>query len=53
MLMACQPPFVLTLSEIERVHFERVEFHLRNFDMVFVFKDYKRKASHLLNEAPD
>ena len=26
------------------MHFERVEFHLRNFDMVFVFKDYKRKV---------
>jgi nucleosome binding factor SPN SPT16 subunit len=34
----------LTLSDVERVHFERVEFHLRQFDMVFIFKDYKRKV---------
>ncbi|XP_076357852.1 SPT16 homolog, facilitates chromatin remodeling subunit dre4 [Tachypleus tridentatus] len=37
------PPFVITLEEVELVHFERVQFHLKNFDMVFVFKDYNRK----------
>ena len=40
-----QPPFIITLDEVELVHFERVQFHMRNFDMVFVFKDYKRKVS--------
>ena len=23
------------------------QFHLKNFDMVFVFKDYKRKVEHV------
>ena len=27
------------------MHFERVQFHLKNFDMVIVFKDYHRKVS--------
>jgi nucleosome binding factor SPN SPT16 subunit len=40
-----QPPFVITLDDVELVHFERVQFHLKNFDMVLVFKDYKRKVS--------
>lgn len=33
-------PTVITLSEIELVHFERVSFQLKNFDMTIVFKDY-------------
>lgn len=33
------PFFVVSLSDIEVVHFERVNFSLRNFDMVFIFKD--------------
>eukprot|EP00127_Corallochytrium_limacisporum_P002671 Clim_evm107s134 gene=Clim_evmTU107s134 len=37
-----QPAFVLSLSDIELVHLERVEFHLKNFDMVFIFKDYMK-----------
>ncbi|KAJ6221120.1 hypothetical protein RDWZM_006932 [Blomia tropicalis] len=37
------PPFVISLEDVELVHFERVQFHLKNFDMVFVFKDYHRK----------
>lgn len=40
-----QPPFIIVLDELELVHFERVQFHMRNFDMVFVFKDYKRKVA--------
>jgi nucleosome binding factor SPN SPT16 subunit len=35
-----QPFFVVSLSEVEVVHFERVQFTLKNFDMVMVFKDY-------------
>lgn len=33
-----QPPFLITLEEVELVHFERVSFQLKNFDMVFIFK---------------
>ncbi|XP_015927394.1 FACT complex subunit SPT16 [Parasteatoda tepidariorum] len=45
------PPFVVTLEEIELVHFERVQFHLKNFDMIFVFKDYHKKTS-MVNAIP-
>lgn len=45
------PPFVITLEEIELVHFERVQFHLKNFDMVFVFKDYHKKVA-MINAIP-
>eukprot|EP00455_Lapot_gusevi_P020974 TRINITY_DN2209_c0_g1_i1.p1 TRINITY_DN2209_c0_g1~~TRINITY_DN2209_c0_g1_i1.p1 ORF type:complete len:1057 (-),score=311.91 TRINITY_DN2209_c0_g1_i1:101-3271(-) len=37
-----QPPFVLSLSEVEVAQFERVQFTLKNFDLVFVFKDWER-----------
>ncbi|KAF7496659.1 FACT complex subunit spt16 [Sarcoptes scabiei] len=45
------PPFVITLEDVELVHFERVQFHLKNFDMVFVFKDYFRKVA-TVNSVP-
>lgn len=35
---------MITLEEVELVHFERVGFAIKNFDMVFVFKDYHRKT---------
>ena len=35
----------MTLKEVEVVHFERVQFQLKNFDMVFVFKDYHKKVA--------
>ena len=38
------PPFVITLEDIQLVHFERVQFQLKNFDMVFIFKDYNKKV---------
>ena len=38
------PPFVVTLEDLELVHFERVQFHLKNFDMAFVFKNYSKKV---------
>lgn len=38
------PSFVQTLESIELVHFERVSFSLKNFDMVFIFKEYTRKV---------
>ncbi|KAI8393680.1 FACT complex subunit-domain-containing protein [Radiomyces spectabilis] len=38
------PPFlIITLSDIEIAHLERVQFGLKNFDMVFVFKDFHRQ----------
>ncbi len=43
-----EPPFmVLTLDEIEIVHLERVQFGLKNFDMVCVFKDFQRPPAHI------
>lgn len=43
-----EPPFmVLTLDEIEQVHLERVQFGLKNFDMVVVFKDFHRAPVHI------
>ncbi|XP_029661597.1 FACT complex subunit spt16-like [Formica exsecta] len=45
------PPFVITLEDVELVHFERVQFHLKNFDMIFVFKDYHRKVA-MVNAIP-
>ena len=40
-----RPPFVCTLEDVELVHFERVMLTLKNFDMVFIFKDYSKKVS--------
>lgn len=52
--MLCQPtagclvqlnerPFlVLTLEDVEIVYLERVQFRMKNFDMVCVFKDFRR-----------
>ena len=43
-----EPPFtVLTLEEIEVAHLERVQFGLKNFDMVFIFKDFHRPPAHV------
>ncbi|KAF2757400.1 transcription elongation complex subunit [Pseudovirgaria hyperparasitica] len=43
-----EPPFlVLTLSEIEVVHLERVQFGLKNFDMVLIFRDFNRPPAHI------
>ncbi|XP_035678182.1 FACT complex subunit SPT16-like isoform X1 [Branchiostoma floridae] len=45
------PVFCISLDEIELIHFERVSFHLKNFDMVFIFKDYSRKVE-MVNSVP-
>lgn len=45
------PPLVIPLEDVELVHFERVQFHLRNFDMIFVFKDYNKKIA-MINAIP-
>ncbi|KAA8647532.1 chromatin-remodeling protein SPT16 [Aspergillus tanneri] len=43
-----EPPFlVITLSEIEIAHLERVQFGLKNFDLVFVLKDFHRPPVHI------
>jgi nucleosome binding factor SPN SPT16 subunit len=43
-----EPPFmVITLDDIEIAHLERVQFGLKNFDMVFVFKDFHRAPYHI------
>uniref|UniRef100_A0A8C6XPX8 FACT complex subunit n=1 Tax=Naja naja TaxID=35670 RepID=A0A8C6XPX8_NAJNA len=45
------PPFVVTLDEVELIHFERVQFHLKNFDMVIIYKDYSKKVT-MINAIP-
>lgn len=43
-----EPPFLcVTLNEIEIAHLERVQFGLKNFDLVFVFKDFNRAPVHI------
>jgi nucleosome binding factor SPN SPT16 subunit len=43
-----EPPFtVITLDEIETAHLERVQFGLKNFDLVFVYKDFSRPPVHV------
>jgi len=41
------PFLVVTLSDIEIAHLERVQFGLKNFDLVFVFKDFHRAPVHV------
>ena len=45
MNLATKPPFVLALEDVERVHFERVDYSLKNFDLVFILKDYNKKVT--------
>ncbi|PYI04288.1 SPT16-domain-containing protein [Aspergillus sclerotiicarbonarius CBS 121057] len=43
-----EPPFlVITLNEVEIAHLERVQFGLKNFDLVFVLKDFHRAPVHI------
>ena len=42
---------MIPLESVELVHFERVSFHLKNFDMVFIFKDYNKKVP-MINAIP-
>jgi nucleosome binding factor SPN SPT16 subunit len=47
-----EPPFlVVTLSEIEVVSLERVQFGLKQFDMVIIFNDFSR-SPHQINSIP-
>lgn len=48
LIQVVEPPFmVLTIEDIEVAHLERVQFGLKNFDMVFVFKDFARAPYHI------
>lgn len=48
LIQITEPPFmVLTLDDIEVAHLERVQFGLKNFDLVFVFKDFTRPPYHI------
>ncbi|KAI9144721.1 FACT complex component Spt16 [Paraphysoderma sedebokerense] len=43
-----EPPFlIITLADVEVVHLERITFGLKNFDMVFVFKDFTKPPVHI------
>ncbi|POW03010.1 hypothetical protein PSHT_11849 [Puccinia striiformis] len=43
-----EPPFlVITLTEVEVVHLERIQYGLKNFDLVFVFKDFTKPVIHI------
>lgn len=46
-IFSLKPPFVVTLDEVELVHFERVTSATNTFDMVIVFKDYRRKVQQI------
>jgi FACT complex subunit SPT16 len=42
------PPFtVVTISEIEVASLERVQFSLKQFDVVFIFRDFARPPLHI------
>ncbi|KAI1204947.1 SPT16-domain-containing protein [Annulohypoxylon truncatum] len=48
LIQLTEPPFlVITLDDIEIAHLERVRFGLKNFDLVFVFKDFTRPPAHI------
>ncbi|KAI8460997.1 FACT complex subunit-domain-containing protein [Phakopsora pachyrhizi] len=45
-----EPPFlVVTLSEVEVAHLERIQYGLKNFDLVFVFRDFTKVPIHMRN----
>jgi nucleosome binding factor SPN SPT16 subunit len=41
------PFFVMSLDEVQIAYFERVQFSLKNFDLVFIFKDWSMKEVHI------
>lgn len=48
LVQVVEPPFmVVTIEDIEVAHLERVQFGLKNFDMVFIFKDFTRAPYHV------
>jgi nucleosome binding factor SPN SPT16 subunit len=50
LIQVTEPPFlVITLDDVEWTHLERVQFGLKNFDMVFIYKDFARAPTHINN----
>lgn len=48
LVLLIDPPYlVVTLEEIEIAHLERVQFGLKNFDLVFVPKDFSKPVIHI------
>ncbi|KAI5965899.1 SPT16 [Candida pseudojiufengensis] len=48
LIQLIDPPYlVVTLEEVEIAHLERVQFGLKNFDLVFVFKDFNKPVVHI------
>ncbi|EME38930.1 hypothetical protein DOTSEDRAFT_160702 [Dothistroma septosporum NZE10] len=48
LIQITEPPFmVITLNDIEIVHLERVQFGLKQFDMVIVYKDFTKPPTHI------
>nr|AAA97888.1 CDC68 [Kluyveromyces lactis] len=48
LIQLVEPPFlVINLNEVEICILERVQFGLKNFDMVFVYKDLTKPVSHI------
>ena len=45
------PPLVINAEDIEVVNLERVGFHLKNFDMAVIFKDFSRDV-HRIDQIP-
>lgn len=42
------PPFsVINLHKVELAHLERVQFGLKQFDLVFIYKDYNEPVTHI------
>lgn len=41
------PFLVVRLDEVELVSLERIQFGLRQFDMVFIYKDYSKPVTHI------
>lgn len=37
----------MTLDEVQIAYFERVQFSLSTFDLVFIFKDWDQKEVHI------
>ncbi|AMD22447.1 HGR108Wp [Eremothecium sinecaudum] len=48
LIQLVEPPFlIVNLSEVEICILERVQFGLKNFDMVFVYKDFSKTVTHI------
>lgn len=45
------PPLVVSAEDMEVINLERVGFHLKNFDMVIVFKDFTKDV-HRIDQIP-